>query len=298
MSNRGVILVAASACFVATQAILVKLAYATGVNVVTALTLRFAFASVIFFVCLYIGGQSLKVAPRNRRLLGFIIFVHIILDALVFESYSLLPASLAIMFLYAYPAFTGILAYFIFHEKLGAIKISALMLSGCGIVMLLWGSWNSINFLGVFMALAAAVAYAIYLIFLPGLLGRVHKLTFSTWMFAVSTVAYLLVGLVFGGLDFNFAPAGWFYLIATSLISSVAATLALLYGLPLVGATQGAIILTLEPPITIFLGYLVFKEVLTGLQIFGAILILLAVVLPQVLDWRVRKSPRDIGEKA
>jgi len=66
----------------------------------------------------------------------------------------------------------------------------------------------------------------------------------------------------------------------------------------LVGATQGAIILTLEPPITIFLGYLVFKEVLTGLQIFGAILILLAVVLPQVLDWRARKSPRDIGEKA
>lgn len=290
MENRGVFLMIMSACFVATQAIFVKLAYSTGVNVVTALSIRFIISSLVFFICLLVTGQSMRLPQGSGNLLVILIVIHIVLDALVYMSFNIMPASLAIMFLYAYPAFTGILAFAIQNEKLGSGKIGALIFSGVGLVVLLWGSWNGIIYSGVLMALGAALSYAVYLIFLPGLLTRVHQLTFSAWLFSVSAVVYTLIGLFIGNLDFHFAPVGWLYLVLTSLISSVAATLALFYGLPLVGPTHAAIILTLEPPITAVLGYLVFDERLSAVQLIGAILILFGVVFPHLIKTRDTKN--------
>jgi len=287
------LLVAASAFFIGTEAVLAKLAYGAGVNVITTITLRFTLASLIILPVLIITGHSLRVPPGGRSLMLGLILAYIIVAALLFQAFALLPASLAIMLLYAYPSFTAVLSFLINGEVLSKEKILALALSALGLVLLLWSSWDYVNLTGVFCALGAALVNSFYLIYSPKMLRQTHQLTLSSWLFLGSALFYWAVSLLSGNLTLDFQASTWLYLLGLGLISTVLATLALVYGLPFTGPTQAAIICTLEPPVTVLLAYLVFREVLTGVQVLGALLVLLAVVLPPVMETRLFSTAGD-----
>lgn len=289
--KKGFLLVALSALFIATEVIFAKLAYDSGVGVVTTITMRFTLACIILMICLYATGQKLR-SPDDRKLLYFLIIIYASVAAMLFEAFALLPASLAIMFLYAYPSLTGILSYFIDKERLSREKILALALSALGLVLLLWSSWNNVSVLGVFLALGAAFANSFYLIYSPKILKRVSELSLLSWLFLSCSIFYWATGLLSGSISFDFSSNAWFYLIGLGLISTAAATLALIYGLPLIGATRAAIVNTLELPFTAFLAFLVFEEVLTPVQFAGALLILLAVIIPQIPKRKVKAPKR------
>ena len=282
--TKGMLLVVAAAFFIGTEAIFAKLVYGAGVNVITTITLRFTLASLIVLPILIITGHSLRIPPGRRGMMLGLILAYIIVAALLFQAFALLPASLAIMLLYAYPSFTALLSFMLDGELLSKEKILALVLSALGLVLLLWSSWNYVNIMGVLCALGAALANSFYFIYSSKMLRQTHQLTLTSWLFLSSALFYWTTGLFSGSLTLNVQPSAWLYLLGLSLVSTVLSKLALVYGLPLTGPTQAAIICTLEPPVTVLLAYFVFREVFTGVQILGALLILLAVILPPVME--------------
>ncbi|ATW26556.1 DMT family transporter [Candidatus Formimonas warabiya] len=281
-ARKGAFLVTAATCLFATEAIFAKLAYGAQVNLITVLALRFVLPALILLLVSYVTGTSLRIPPGSRKLFLPLFGIYVVIALLLFQSFALLPATMAIMFFYAFPVLTGLLAFLVDGERLAKVKICALVISACGLILLLWTSWEKLNMWGAVLALIAASANALYMIYLPKLLKTVHQVTVITWFFVGSTVFFGFLGLFSGALDFHFALSGWVYLAGLSLISTATATLALIYGLPLVGPTLAAIINTLEPPCTAFLAYWVFGEKLTGWQIIGALLVLSAVLLPQL----------------
>lgn len=215
-----------------------------------------------------------------------------IVIVLLFQAFALLPASLAILFFYAYPAFTGILALAITREAIGGPKIIALLLSALGLILLLQSSLADLNPLGIILALGAAIAKALYLIYSPRVLREVPQLTLASWLFIGSTVVYGVIGAALGQLQFDLTLTGWGYIGVLSIFSTVVATIAMVNGLKLIVPTLAAIIHTLEPLVTAILAYLVFGELLNNVQIMGAGLILLAIIFPHLA-----KRPKSLDKQ-
>jgi len=81
--------------------------------------------------------------------------------------------------------------------------------------------------------------------------------------------------------------AGWGWLAALALVSTVAAIALFFAGLRRVGPTAAAILSTVEPLVTVLLAFAVFGERLSALQMAGGALVITAV---PVLHARVRRG--------
>ena len=278
--EKGTVLVLLASVFFGTEAIFAKLAFASGINFISTIAFRFLLSSIVLLSLLFFTGNRLSVPRSSYKIFGVLIIFFIILAACMYKALELLPASLTVLFFYSFPALTGLLDYIIKGEVLSKSKLLALFLSFLGLVFLLFSSVNTLPMLGVLFALGAAVANAFLMVLSPLALKKVNELNLTTWMFLGSAVFYLIVGALTGSLSYGLTLPGWLNLITLALISTAAANVALIYGLGIVGSTTAAIVQTIEPVVTAFLAFVVFRETLGNWQIFGAFLVLIGILIP------------------
>ena len=69
-----------------------------------------------------------------------------------------------------------------------------------------------------------------------------------------ATGTFLVAGFLRGGTDLGFAPAGWFWLGALALVSTVGAILLFFAGMARVGPSVASILSILEPVVTVIGG--------------------------------------------
>jgi drug/metabolite transporter (DMT)-like permease len=108
-------------------------------------------------------------------------------------------------------------------------------------------------------------------------------------------VTLSIAGLVRGSLRLGFEPAGWAWIAALGLGSTVVAISAFMAGLNLVGPATAAIASTVEPVVTVVLAMAFFAERLGPVQVVGGGLVLTAVVL---LAAKVRRGVPSIEPTA
>ena len=96
--------------------------------------------------------------------------------------------------------------------------------------------------------------------------------------------------MVRGGPTLGFGAAGWGWLVAVALVSTVGAIILFFAGLARVGPSVASILSVLEPVVTIGLAAVIFGESLSRAQLAGGALVLAAVV---VVQWPAR---RPLGE--
>lgn len=277
--KKGELLVGISTIFASSQAIFAKLAYANGVNIQTALAVRFSGAALVMILVLSLSGINLRLPKSSYKSFGVLALFYIISIYLIFTAYGLLPASLAVLFVYTYPAMTGVFSYLLDGVPLEKNKIIALVISTTGMILLFWGSWKDINLLGVACALVTALFYSLYIFYLPKVLCKVNQLTCIFWLFLACSLIFWPVGFLSGKIDLHTTLQGWLSIIGLSLIGTVATNVILVRGIALIGSVQAALICILEPLLTVVWAFLVFDEVLRGIQIPGSVLILLAISL-------------------
>jgi drug/metabolite transporter (DMT)-like permease len=92
----------------------------------------------------------------------------------------------------------------------------------------------------------------------------------------------LLVGAGSGSLDLGFAPAGWGWIAALALGSTVLGISAFLVGMRDIGPGTASIVSTAEPAVTVGLATTIYGEALGSSQLFGGVLVLGAVVILQL----------------
>jgi drug/metabolite transporter (DMT)-like permease len=88
------------------------------------------------------------------------------------------------------------------------------------------------------------------------------------------------------------SAAGWGWLAGIAMVSTVAAVSLFFAGLKRVGPTTASILSTVEPVVTVLLAFLVFGELLGGLQLLGGGLVIAAVIV--LAGFR----PREVAEGA
>jgi len=150
----------------------------------------------------------------------------------------------------------------------------ALTLLGVGLLGLGGGSEVRFGVRAFLFGLASGFFYALHYLLGKLYLSRYTTPTFFAYALPVAALA-LAPWAEFGPLT----PRALGALLALSLFSTYGAYLAFYAGLRRLPATVASVVATLEPVVAVVLAYLLFGEVLSPLGYFGALLVILAVLL-------------------
>ncbi|MFI6832398.1 DMT family transporter [Kribbella sp. NPDC050241] len=269
------------------MAVFGKLSYDAGVSVDALLLVRFGLAGAVLLAIALARG-ALRNLPRTAVLagLGMGVFGYAAQAGLYFSALARIDASLVALILYVYPVLVMAGAVVLRRERASRRRVWALGLALVGIGLVLSGAATGrFDMVGALLALGAAIVYTGYI--LVGDRVDISPLALAALVCTGAFGTFLLTGLVRGGTDLGFAPAGWLWLGALALVSTVAAILLFFAGMARVGPSVASILSILEPVVTVIAAAVVFGEVLTPIQWLGGALVLSAVLIVQ---WPSRSS--------
>ncbi|MBI5931431.1 MAG: DMT family transporter [Chloroflexi bacterium] len=280
----GTLFSLASAAGYASLALWVKWSYHEGLEALDILTWRYIFGSILVWSLWPLIRDSAALNTLNRRqvltLIGLgALFVWISLMAVM--ALNRIPATTYTLILYTYPALVAIFSFFLGERlPLGAWFSVGLALVGCALTA---GGQLDVNKpMDIFFPFANAAFYAVYLIIagrytrkIPGTASGIISLTSSAFV--------LLPLITVRGLQTPNSLNGWVVLVCLATISTVLPILTMFAGIARIGASNAAIVSTIEPLITITLAALILREKASTMQYLGGVLILISVVLLQVI---------------
>jgi drug/metabolite transporter (DMT)-like permease len=265
------------------MAIFAKQAYATGASVVTLLSIRFVLAAALVWALAAARGLRL---PSRRVVISCLAlgaFGYAAQAGLFFGALTHIDASLTSLLLYLYPLLVFLGAVVMGRERVTGRRVGALALASAGAVLVLMGgSLGALDGAGVTMALGAAVVYAAYILVADRIVGAVDAFLMAALVTTGAAASTLVVGAGSGSLDLHFAAAGWGWIAAMALGSTVLGVSAFFVGLRAVGPATASIVSTAEPAVTVALAMLVYGEALGASQLAGGVLVLGAVVILQL----------------
>lgn len=276
-SLSGVILVSISGIAFGCMPIFAIYAYQAGVDPVTLLFLRFLTAGLFMLMVMLVKKTPF---PKGRSLLGLVgmgAIGYVGQSLCYFTALTLASAGLVALLLYLYPVLVMALSTIILKEPLTRFKIVVALLALCGAVLVI-GPERDGQPLGIVLGIGAALIYSIYI-----LVG--NRILRDEAAFPSSAVIMMSAGAAFGllvavqGIHLPVSPKGWVAIFALAIVSTIIAILTFMVGMQKVGATNAALISTLEPLVSVTLAAWLLGESLTFVKLVGGGLILSAVLI-------------------
>lgn len=300
----GFIIVLLSALSWGTEGVIAQICYSEGMNTPTLLFFRFVVMALVFIIIAKAIGSPIILPRGNRRALLKVALLYLTTSSCLYSSFALMPATLSILFFYAYPSFACIISRIWNKESLGWGRIAALLISGIGLLLLYWTSFGTIPTWGVILALIAALAHSAGINIIGRELTSVNKVSYNASLALFVMVIYGLFNCFAGTWTMDVSASGWLYLVLLAVFSTALPNYLYVWGVAIVGAADAAIVYLLEPVSTAITAFIVFGELLSKKQTGGALLILGAIVLQQVfIRFNKRKTAlpttnmRDIKAK-
>jgi drug/metabolite transporter (DMT)-like permease len=250
-----------------------RIAYDAGANPLTLVEGRSAAFVIVIGAFQLIARRSFAL-PRRTLIATFPMSVGIMAMSIGYlSSVYFIKVSLAVVLLYSFPLLVGILAAVSGRERIALPKAVALLVAFGGLVMAIGLETESVDWRGVALVLLAALGIAGNLTFTGPYLEGVDSLTVNVWnnfWGAAALGAYLALS---GGVALPATGIGWAALGA--VVGCYILGLALMFGaLKYLPPSQAAVMLNLEPVISIIVAGLLLGEVTHLLQWLGVLIML------------------------
>ncbi len=283
-STAGVLLSAGAAVAFGTLAISASFAYDVGADPLPLLAARFALAAALLGSFMWVSGRRFSSGRKHViRLLLMGIFGYAFEASLFFLALQHAPAGTVSLIFYSYPLFATILAISLRTERPSPRTFAALGLGTTGVSLVFAASIDDPT--GPLLALAAAIAVAIYFTLAQIVLRDVDATEAAFWTTAGAAVGTLAISAILRqGLPAAALPAAT----ALALATSVAFVL-LFAAITRIGASRAAIATMLEPITTVVLAALLLDEEITARVAIGAALVIAA--LPLLTAGRKQETP-------
>lgn len=301
-----------SAAGYATGSVLARPIYDTGVDWLTLVQWRFLIGAVLGWI--WVAASSERRASA-RRMPRRALLVALALGALFtgnagtyYAGLETVPAALAGVLVYTYPVIVAVLSLRFATRLPGRRPWVALGLALIGTVLALGGIdvQSAPPISGLLLVWASALIYSVWIIFSARLSGERRDrlgsdapeaatpagdaaVTTALMMTATATV-YAVGGLFVGRpLDPSRIPVdAWPLIAGVAFVASFLAIQTFYAGARRIGAAKGALVSTVEPPIIVVLSFVFLGQTLAPIQLAGAALILVGVIVAQT-------SPRPRG---
>lgn len=281
----GLAIAITGAIFFSAKAIVAKLIYRYQVDAVTLIAFRMLF-SLPFFAAIALW-KSRTEAPLDFDLLLKIVLLgllgYYLSSFLDFLGLQYISAGLERLILFLTPSFVLLLSIFFLKKKISLLEWAALGTAYSGTVLVFLhdvrlGGSNVV--LGSGFVLASAVSYALYLLLSGELVRKVGAMRLVAYAMCVSSAACI-------GQFFLLRPASMLVqpleVYGLSLVNAVFCTVLpvcmTMIAVDRIGAPATSQAGMIGPVSTLFLGYALLGEPITGIQLAGTALVLIGIYL-------------------
>lgn len=283
----GIVLAISGVVCFSLRPILIKFAYAYVLDPITLLALRMIFSLPFFLAAAAWSARAEGRVPITRADAWAIVFLGFI--GYYFASFAdflglqYVSAGLGRLILFLYPTIVVAMSIAFLGKRPGAREVLALALTYSGIAVVMSGAPGGANAdlpLGAALCFASAAGYAIYLVAGSQVVRRVGSVRFTAYAMTVASAFCIAQFFLLRPLSALSLPLPVYGLaIAMALFSTVVPVFITAEALRRIGANQVALLGALGPLITILFGWLGLDEVMTPVQLAGAVPVLAGVVL-------------------
>jgi drug/metabolite transporter (DMT)-like permease len=290
MKKKGNTLVILAAFFYGINVVISKTAYNEGANPMFVLAMRFLIASTLLWgYSLASGGRQKVHASRAQLKTLFIIggIVYAGFSIVYYNSINYIPVSLASVIFYLYPVIVNLFMVRVLKERMVPKQLFALIMATVGCVLMVWSPVSQFNTFGILLAFGACLSFSTHLILLGSRfsenLSTMDSLTVTTYITTAATVTLMAAALVTGNLQWSVTPKAWAAILASAIFSTFLSNLLFFAGIRETSSSRAAILCTFEPVVSVALGVILLREILTPLQFFGITMIIIAVIIINML---------------
>jgi drug/metabolite transporter (DMT)-like permease len=280
-----------SPLFLGSIPILAKLAYATGADVLTVVAVRTVLAALMLWLALLIFNRKLvtssKPAIYSSLLAGIINGIG---SLFFYASLTRIDASLGQLINITYLVYVTVLLRLAGHSVswLTAVRTGLAILS---IYILTAGGIGHPDWLGVGMMVFAAFTFAIQLVLSQRILIDVPAPTVAAYIMSGMALVVVIAWFIFPTDLTIVTSAGWQAVVGMGIATGLS-RLTLFLGVKRLGSIQAALLNVLEVIVSIVLALIFLDETLTLVQIGGAAVLLISILLvryerdlPRFIDW-------------
>jgi drug/metabolite transporter (DMT)-like permease len=284
----GYAMAAAGATLFATKGILIKLAYARGIDAETTLALRMILALPFYLV---IGihavmsrkssGQALPDKSLVLRAFGVGLIGYWISSYLDFKGLEYISAHFERLILFTYPLFVVLFGAAFFHQPIKPKALLAFAVSYGGLALLF--AQNVATFgasieTGALFVLGSAVTFALYQLFAKPVIMKIGPQLFTCIAMGSAAIAVILQFLVTHRFEtIMVSPSLWGLGLALAFGATVLPSFFLSSALKQISAQANATIGMLSPVVTIVLAMAVLGDAVSGADWLGAALVILGI---------------------
>jgi len=279
-----------------------KYLFNSGISPFQLVQIRLTIATACLVMWLLVRDRSLLKIDKSD-IPYFILFGIFGIAAVQFTylfAISRIHVAAAILLQYLAPSFIAIHAVLFFKDRLNRWTTLALIgsFTGCYLVV---GAYNldllSMNLAGIISGVLSGVTFAWYSIH-----GEYGMRRYDPW-------TVIFYGLLFAALIWNilhpplegffhaYRPAQWGWIVYIGIMGTLVPFGFYLEGVNLIRSTRASITATLEPITAGLLSYLFLNEIMTPLQVLGAVLVIASIILLKVKQGLDEKAPALIRAK-
>lgn len=276
---KGYVLAAVAAATYGMNPLFALPLYAQGMDPDSVLFFRYLFALPIIAVMIKARGRSFRLGRKETLPLVCMGLLMAFSSLALFQSYNHMDAGIASTLLFVYPVMVAIIMAVGYGERLTTQTVLCILTALGGIALLYKsGDGQTLSMTGTLLVMASSLSYAFYIV---GVNQSALK--------EVPTLRLIFYALLFG-LSIFLVRTGfctrlylaqkwylWLNLIALALFPTAISLICTTRAIQYIGSTSTAILGALEPVTAVFIGVLIFGEVLTSRLVVGIMLIILAV---------------------
>lgn len=292
MKLKGYLLAALAAAAYGTNPAFAVPLYAEGMNPNSVLLFRYILGMPLLAILVYSRGHSLRL---SRQEVGpvFLLGLLMALSSLgLFESYKYINAGVASTLLFVYPIMVAVMMILFFREKLKITTILCLLLMGGGLILLTKAdSGSQISLYGVLLVMVSSLTYALYIV-IVNVNRHIRSIPTTKLLFYLLGFGSLLfIAMIPAGSPLTVPPTGtaWLNVFALALIPTVVSLACTTIAIQTIGSTPTAIFGALEPVTAVVLSVVCLGQTLTGRELAGGVLIVIATTLV-IADSSVEKA--------
>ncbi len=277
-----------AALAMATNNIAVNFVYRYGGNAQTIALLRYVFVMAVLLAIVPLLRQQQPFTRRDRLHALGCGAASAIGSIGLLGSFALIPVSLAIIIAYTNPILTALFQSLLGRRLPGGLQLFCLIVALAGVALTIGIEASGADWRGIGLAVLASVGFSASFVWNGHTLRAADSSLITIWM-SVSGLA--TVALYVLATD-SFVPpppvaAGWLALL-TSSACFLLAFFCMFRGVKLIGPAPTAMIMNVEPVLTVLLAASLLGEQLTPVRILGGVIVLGAVIAS---EWIERHGP-------
>lgn len=288
----GILIVVAATVSISFSSIFAPFVYDNGSNPQTLTVFRFLCFAVVCGAWLKLSGTEMSLSRRELLHCIGAGVVYTIGSASLITAFAYIPISLAVLILYMFPLLTRLGESLIDRRRPALAELACFVAALGGLAVCLGVGFGHLNWPGLLFAATAAFGVSISFLWTGHKLPELKPTVTTFYMAVTGLVAALCFTAATGAWAPPPAQAIAIAAMAAASLSFAGGFLGMFSGVRVIGASRTAMVMNLEPVVTIGLALLILNEDLSLSQFIGAALVIAAISAAQALP--TDKTPQGL----